>query len=164
VLVQTKRRGFKRLGERVMARTFERQVAQVQAQAQAHVRVALLNRFTQLGRPTTVPVVAMAWHRCVWGWGWGHLVALSACATKSRPPTTGTNTSRITYEARETINVLGRRYGTCRYKIRGAGDDINFNWYTFGSGLPARVESRNASGAVLLRSEPKSAVLNGTAR
>ena len=46
--------GFKRLGERVMARTFERQVVEL------HVRVALLNRFTQLGRPTTVPVVAMA--------------------------------------------------------------------------------------------------------
>jgi hypothetical protein len=25
-----------------------------------HVRVTLLNRFTQLGRPTTVPVAAMA--------------------------------------------------------------------------------------------------------
>ena len=35
-------------------RTFERQVAEL------HLRVALLNRFTQLGRPTTVPVVAMA--------------------------------------------------------------------------------------------------------
>ena len=46
--------GFKRLGERVMARTFERQVVEL------HVRVALLNRFTQLGRPTTVPVAAMA--------------------------------------------------------------------------------------------------------
>ncbi len=46
--------GFKRLGERVMARTFERQVAEL------HVQVALLNRFTQLGRPITVPVVAMA--------------------------------------------------------------------------------------------------------
>ncbi len=45
---------FKRLGERVMARTFERQVVELR------VRVALLNRFTQLGRPTTVPVVAMA--------------------------------------------------------------------------------------------------------
>ncbi len=41
---------FKRLGERVMARTFERQVVELQ------VRVALLNRFTQLGRPVTVPV------------------------------------------------------------------------------------------------------------
>ena len=53
-LVETKMHCFKRLGERVMARTFERQVVKL------HVRVALLNRFTQLGRPTTVPVVAMA--------------------------------------------------------------------------------------------------------
>jgi hypothetical protein len=37
-----------------MARTFERQVVELQ------VRVALLNRFTQLERPTTVPVAAMA--------------------------------------------------------------------------------------------------------
>ena len=56
-LVLTKMHGFKRLGERVMVRTFERQVAQV------HVRVALLNRFTQLGRPTTVPVAVMASRR-----------------------------------------------------------------------------------------------------
>ena len=48
---------FKRLGARVMVRTFERRVAQV------HVRVALLNRFTQLGRPATVPVAVMASRR-----------------------------------------------------------------------------------------------------
>lgn len=53
-LVETKMHCFKRLGERVMARTFERQVVEL------HVRVALLNRFTQLGRPSTVPVAAMA--------------------------------------------------------------------------------------------------------
>jgi hypothetical protein len=53
-LVETKKHCFKRLGERVMARTFERQVVEL------HVRVAALNRFTQLGRPTTVPVAAMA--------------------------------------------------------------------------------------------------------
>lgn len=53
-LVETKMHCFKRLGERVMARTFERQVVEL------HVRVALLNRFTQLGRPTTVPMLAMA--------------------------------------------------------------------------------------------------------
>jgi hypothetical protein len=35
-------RCFKRLGERVMARAFERHVVEL------HVRVALLNRFTQL--------------------------------------------------------------------------------------------------------------------
>ena len=45
--------GFKRLGERVMARTFERQVVEL------HVRVAPLNRIKQFGRPTTVPVAAM---------------------------------------------------------------------------------------------------------
>ena len=44
---------FKRLGEQVMVRTFERQVVAL------HVRVAPLNRFTQFGHPTTVPVVAM---------------------------------------------------------------------------------------------------------
>ncbi len=56
--MHTKIHGFKRLGERVMARTFECQVAgQMVA---LHVRAALLNRFTQLGRPTAVPVAAMA--------------------------------------------------------------------------------------------------------
>ena len=53
-LVETKMHCFKRLGERVMARTFERQVVEL------HVRVALLKRFTQLGRPTTVVVAAVA--------------------------------------------------------------------------------------------------------
>lgn len=38
----------------MMARTFERQVAEL------HVRVALPNRCTQLGCPTTVPVAAVA--------------------------------------------------------------------------------------------------------
>src|SRR5574343_1400119 len=47
-LVETKMRCFKLLGDRVMARDFERQVAELQ------VRAALLNRFTQLGTPVTV--------------------------------------------------------------------------------------------------------------
>jgi hypothetical protein len=64
--VETKMHGFKCLGERVMVRTFERQVVEL------HVRVARLNRFTQLGRPTTVPVAATAWlrlgsSRCAFG-------------------------------------------------------------------------------------------------
>ena len=53
-LMETKTHCFKRLGERMMARTFERQVTELQ------VRVALLNRFTQLGCPTTRAVPAMA--------------------------------------------------------------------------------------------------------
>jgi hypothetical protein len=52
--VETKMRCFKRLVARVMARTFARQVTELQ------VRVALLNRFTQLGRTITVPVAVMA--------------------------------------------------------------------------------------------------------
>ena len=53
-LVQTKMHCFKRLGERVTARTFERQVVEL------HIRVALLNRFSQIGRPQTVAVPAVA--------------------------------------------------------------------------------------------------------
>jgi len=49
-LVETKMRCFKLLGERVMARDFERQVAELQ------VRAAILNRFTHLGTPSTVRI------------------------------------------------------------------------------------------------------------
>lgn len=49
-LVEAKMGCFKRLGERVMARDFERQVTELQ------VRVSILNRFTQLGTPETVRV------------------------------------------------------------------------------------------------------------
>ena len=44
-------RCFKRLGERVMARDFDRQVVELQ------VRAAVLNHFTRLGTPITVPVL-----------------------------------------------------------------------------------------------------------
>jgi len=47
-IVETKMRRFKLLGERVMARDFDRSVAQLQ------VHAAILNRFTRLGAPTTV--------------------------------------------------------------------------------------------------------------
>ena len=47
ILVETKMRCFKLLGERVMARDFERQVAELQ------IRAAILNRFTALGTPQT---------------------------------------------------------------------------------------------------------------
>ncbi|RYE67456.1 MAG: IS5 family transposase, partial [Oxalobacteraceae bacterium] len=47
-LIETKMRCFKLLGERIMARDFDRQVAELQ------VRAAVLNRFTRLGTPITV--------------------------------------------------------------------------------------------------------------
>ena len=49
-LVEIKMRCFKLLGERIMARDFDRQVAELQ------VRAAVLNRFTRLGTPVTVPM------------------------------------------------------------------------------------------------------------
>ena len=49
-LVETKMGCVKRLGERVMARDFERQVTALQ------IRVSILNRFTSLGTPQTVRV------------------------------------------------------------------------------------------------------------
>ncbi len=49
-LVETKMRCVKLMGERVMVRDFDRQVAELQ------VRAAILNRFTQLGTPETVRV------------------------------------------------------------------------------------------------------------
>ena len=47
-LVETKMRCFKLLRKRIMARDFDRQVAELQ------VRAAVLNRFTRLGTPITV--------------------------------------------------------------------------------------------------------------
>ncbi|THU02832.1 IS5 family transposase [Lampropedia puyangensis] len=49
-LVETKMHCFKRLGEKVMTRTFERQVTEL------NVRAFILNRFTELGCPNTVAV------------------------------------------------------------------------------------------------------------
>lgn len=49
-LVETKMGCFKRLGERVMARDFDRQVTELQ------IRASILNRFTSLGTPETVRV------------------------------------------------------------------------------------------------------------
>ncbi|MBP7647202.1 MAG: IS5 family transposase [Comamonas sp.] len=49
-LVETKMNCIKRLGERVMSRTFERQVHEL------HIRAAILNRFTELGHPQTAAV------------------------------------------------------------------------------------------------------------
>src|SRR3990167_7002927 len=46
-LVEAKMRCFKLLGERVMSRDFDRQVAELQ------IRAAILNRFTALGTPVT---------------------------------------------------------------------------------------------------------------
>ena len=47
-LVETKMHCFKLLGQRVVARTFDRQVTELK------VRAAILNRFSEIGKPVTV--------------------------------------------------------------------------------------------------------------
>ena len=69
-LVDTKMRCIKFMDERVMARDFDRQVAELQ------VRAAILNRFTQFGTPETVRV----WCNCVRCQG-QYVIRLN-CATK----------------------------------------------------------------------------------
>jgi len=49
-LVEAKMNCIKRLDERVMAKGFNSQVNEL------HIRAAILNRFTELGRPQTVAV------------------------------------------------------------------------------------------------------------
>lgn len=49
--METKMHCFKRLGQRVLARTFERQVVKL--------HVALLNRFSLLGRPQAIAVASV---------------------------------------------------------------------------------------------------------
>ena len=49
-LVETAMFRLKRLGDRLMARGFDAQVAEV------HIRIAVLNRWTMLGMPVTVAV------------------------------------------------------------------------------------------------------------
>lgn len=82
----------------------------------------------------------------------------------SLPPTTTTSTSKITYEARENISVLGRSYDTCRYKTTTPDNTgVAYVWYVYGQGIPAQVESRTATGAVQYRTSLKSATINGAA-
>ncbi|KHA63550.1 transposase, partial [Sphingomonas sp. Ant20] len=49
-LVETKMHCFKLLGERVASRTFDRQITELK------LRAAVLNRFSQIGTPTTIRV------------------------------------------------------------------------------------------------------------
>lgn len=58
-LVPTKMNCFKRLGEKAMARTFERQVVEL------NIRASILNRLTELCMLQTVGPL----HNWVWGWG-----------------------------------------------------------------------------------------------
>lgn len=81
------------------------------------------------------------------------------------PPSVSSSTTIFTYEARETITVLGRTYESCRYKeLNSSSNDVRIAWYIVGTGVPARDERRDRSGTLLNRIELKSSTLNGSLR
>lgn len=73
----------KLMGQSLMARDFERQVAEVQ------IRIAVLNRYTALGIPVTEAVVKSVW-------GKGKLAFQPICATK---PNQGASNPCIIYSS-----------------------------------------------------------------
>jgi hypothetical protein len=56
--------------------------------------------------------------------------------------TTTPTTETHSFEARETITVLGRSHDTCRYTVANAGTGtVSTTWWIVGKGLPARIVS-----------------------
>ena len=77
-------------------------------------------------------------------------------------PTTSSIRSTYTFEAVETITVLGRSYNTCRYRISETGSEFLLTWLIVGKGVPAKLQSGTASDFTLLQLKPGS-TYNGAA-
>lgn len=76
-------------------------------------------------------------------------------------PATTTTTVRHTFEARESITVLGRQYDTCRYKLATVnGPGVTTTWYIVGRGVMARSLISAPEGNQTV--ELKSGTFNGT--
>ena len=65
------------------------------------------------------------------------------------PPTTVSLSDTQTFEARETITVLGRTWPTCRYRSVSSGEATTI-WFLVGKGIPVR--STSAGQTVQLKS------------
>lgn len=78
-------------------------------------------------------------------------------------PVTARRAVTYTFEARERIEVQGRSYETCRYRevALGTTAPVKITWAIVGSGLTARSETRDATGAVIERAELKTGTING---
>ncbi|MFO1253203.1 MAG: hypothetical protein U1E77_19190 [Inhella sp.] len=79
------------------------------------------------------------------------------------PPSLDTQTRQETYafEARETIQVRGRNFETCRYRETDPGSpgESQVVWLLLGKGIPVRTISTDADGTVT--QELKSGTFNG---
>lgn len=69
-------------------------------------------------------------------------------------------TETLSYEARESLNVQGRSYDTCRYrKTQANSNEVTLSWYLVGKGIP--VQTRVESGQQVETTELKSGTYNG---
>jgi hypothetical protein len=98
----------------------------------------------------------------------GQAVTKVQTATTTSPPggaaSSEARATTFTFEARESLDVQGRRYDTCRYRETSlAGGPVTVNWVIVGSGLPARSEVRSVDGTVLQRHDLLSGTVNGVA-
>ncbi len=79
------------------------------------------------------------------------------------PPSLDTETQHeaFAFEARETIEVRGRRYQTCRYRETDPSSpgESHVHWLLLGKGIPVRSVSTDADGTVT--QELKSGTFNG---
>ena len=77
-------------------------------------------------------------------------------------PLTSSYRQTHTFEAVETITVLGRSYNTCRYRVSDNGTDFVTSWAIVGKGVAAKTQSGTGSNITLLQLKPGS-TYNGAA-
>ncbi|WP_395702220.1 hypothetical protein [Aquabacterium sp.] len=78
------------------------------------------------------------------------------------PAVASTRSTTYRFEARESVTVQGRSYDTCRYReVPVGGATVTTRWNIVGSGIPARIETRDAASVLQQRVELKSGTMNG---
>ena len=80
----------------------------------------------------------------------------------SQQPVTSNYRRTYTFEARETISVLGRSYSTCRYLITDSAAVPSTSWLIVGKGVAAKTQTVSEGKTTLLQLKPGS-TYNGAA-
>lgn len=79
------------------------------------------------------------------------------------PVDNSSSTTTYTFEAKETISVLGRSFNTCRYRTTSPGvSGFGFSWYIVGKGVPAKFTSTDGTETTSSQLKPGS-TYNGAA-
>ena len=72
------------------------------------------------------------------------------------PPQTSTYQQTYTFDAKESIGVLGKTYSTCRYLVTSAGGPPVTNWIILGKGIAAKTQSVADGKTTTLQLKPVS--------